>query len=416
MPYSPRIAMVGTYPPTQCGLATFTASLRRAMLEVAGPRRQPEKDDRLTNRPSRDEIPAVGVVRIRDDESADRDGARDGGLNDELASDECNDPSEVICRWKPSDRDSRAQSTGALHRFDLAILQHEFGIFGGDDGDEVLDFVAASPVPIVGVLHTVLQRPSRHQRFVLESLARACSRIVAQTNVARDRLLATCRVDPGVVVVIPHGAPRNFPCHVDTTNSSTRTILTWGLIGPGKGLERAIDAIAILRSVDPNIRYVIAGGTHPKVREASGEQYRDSLKKRAADLGVADCVVFDDGYRDTPSILRMVRESDVVLLPYDSREQVTSGVLVEAIASARPVVATAFPHAQELLKSGPGFVVDHDDTQAMADALHRVLNETNCAQAMSAAARREAAALLWPAVGARYWELARDVLHGARTE
>ena len=156
--------------------------------------------------------------------------------------------------------------------------------------------------------------------------------------------------------------------------------------------------------------YVVAGQTHPKVLAAQGEHYRHQLQDQSRALGIADRVYFDDSYRDWESLRALVRSVDVVLLPYDSRDQVSSGVLVEAIASGKPVVATRFPHAEELLSQGAGLTVPQGDFQAMAAALDRVLYEPGLAARMAIASRREGATLLWPVVGATYRSLIAEVL------
>jgi glycosyltransferase involved in cell wall biosynthesis len=138
-------------------------------------------------------------------------------------------------------------------------------------------------------------------------------------------------------------------------------LLTWGLLGPGKGIEWAIDAVADLADIRPRPTYVIAGATHPKVHAQSGESYREMLASRAAASAANGSVFFDDEYRDLRSLMDLIRSADLVVLPYDSQEQVTSGVLVDAVAAGRPVVSTAFPHAVELLASGAGIVVPRGD-------------------------------------------------------
>jgi glycosyltransferase involved in cell wall biosynthesis len=160
-----------------------------------------------------------------------------------------------------------------------------------------------------------------------------------------------------------------------------------------------------LQDLDPGPVYTIAGGTHPKVRAREGERYRDDLKKQASDLGVSESVVFEDGYLDPDDIRAMARAADVILLPYESREQICSGVLVEAISSGTPVVATAFPHAVELLSSACGIVVPHAEPEAMARAIGRLLTDDALAVSMREQARREAARLTWTSVARTYAEL-----------
>ncbi len=188
-------------------------------------------------------------------------------------------------------------------------------------------------------------------------------------------------------------------------------VLTWGLLGPGKGIEWAIDAMAGLRDLHP--RYLVVGKTHPKVREHSGEAYRDSLARRAHERGVADLVELDASYLDLEQLAQLVAGADVVLLPYDSRDQVTSGVLIEAVAAGRPVVSTAFPHAVELLDDGPGLTVPQADAAALEAALRRVLTEPGLAEGMAARAAQKAPDLLWGAVAGRYRAIADGLVAAA---
>jgi glycosyltransferase involved in cell wall biosynthesis len=156
----------------------------------------------------------------------------------------------------------------------------------------------------------------------------------------------------------------------------------------------------------PAASHLVVGETHPRVAEREGEAYRQALLARVAERGVSHLVEFDARYLDARALSRVVTEADVVLLPYDSREQVTSGVLVEALAAGKPVIATGFPHAVELLGGGTGLVVAHGDASAMAGALRRVLTEPGLAARLGAEAAALAPQLLWPAVADRYRALA----------
>jgi len=339
-------------------------------------------------------------------------------------------PPGVVAELRNGTPDGPADAAAALNAFDVAIVQHEYGIYGGADGAEVVDVLLRLTVPSIIVLHTVLSQPTPHQREVLERAVAAADATVVLSETAARRLVDVYRVDPARVSVIPHGATLSGPrppseLHAlrpagrgddggEEPASTAPTILTWGLIGPGKGIEWGVDALAELDgrldglSTPP--RYVIAGRTHPKVLARSGEAYRDGLRERAAARGVADRVVFDGTYREGPALQGLVRQADVVLLPYDSTEQVTSGVLIEAVAAGRPVVSTAFPHAIEMLGDGAGLLVPHRNPRAMARALRRVLTSPATAAAMSARAARMAPALEWSAVAARYRSLARDLV------
>jgi glycosyltransferase involved in cell wall biosynthesis len=166
----------------------------------------------------------------------------------------------------------------------------------------------------------------------------------------------------------------------------------------------------MLQDLPTQPRYLVAGQTHPKVLAAHGESYRQERMEQAERHGISSSVVFDANYRDVESLTALIQTSTVVALPYDSRDQVTSGVLVDAIAAGRPVVATAFPHAVELLSSGAGIVVDHDDPDAMARALRGILTTPELAASMAAEATRLAPSLGWSVVAGEYVRLADHLL------
>jgi glycosyltransferase involved in cell wall biosynthesis len=360
----PIYGILSTYPPTPCGLATFSAALARG-LEANGA--------------------DVAVVRVAD-------GASSADLR-------------VVGELHNGVPASLAEASATLSGCDVVIMQHDYGLYGGTDGDEVLDVLAALTVPSIVVAHTVLAEPTRHQRQVLESIASRADAMVVMAQTARRRLCTNFDVDPSKVTTIHHGAAMPAPGYTPD-RSGGPVLLTWGLLGPGKGIEWAIDAIADLADLSPRPRYVIAGRTHPKVLSSDGEAYRNMLVTRAWGHGLASSVTFDSTYRDLASLTRLVQDASLVILPYDSKDQVTSGVLVDALAAGRPVVATAFPHAVELLANGAGIVVPHCDAAALSAALRRVLTQPHLAAHMEREAARLAPMFAWPAVARQYVGLA----------
>jgi glycosyltransferase involved in cell wall biosynthesis len=319
------------------------------------------------------------------------------------------DDPRVAYTWSTDSVDGWRRAAKALNSHDVAVVQHEYGIYPGPDGDHVVPMLDRLTVPSIVVLHTVLTTPSARQKAVLEQIVQSAHAVVTMTSTARDRLLAGYEVDPAKVTVIPHGAADHSAHPV--AKRSRPHLLTWGLIGPGKGIEWAIRALAQVSDVEPRPTYTVAGKTHPKVLEHQGEAYRTSLQELAAELGVADSVHFDPIYRDDASLSKLIRSADVVLLPYDSREQVTSGVLIEAVAAGVPVVATPFPHAVEVLTDGPGLLVPFGDARAMANAIRDIITEPDLAAISSAPS---STTLLWPAVAGRYSALAHELLAASR--
>jgi glycosyltransferase involved in cell wall biosynthesis len=314
----------------------------------------------------------------------------------------------VVAQWIAGDQPSMHTALTHLNDCSIAIVQHEYGVFGGRDGDEVLALMDGLHVPCVVVLHTVLAAPSTHQRDVLEAVIAKAAAVVVMTASARDRLVAGYAVDLAKLSIIAHGAPA--PSTLGAVSPIFRTgqstILTWGLLGPGKGIEWGIEAMAMLRDLSPMPRYIIAGQTHPKVLLREGEAYRDRLRDRVRSLGVGDTVAFEGHYRDSDALSQLISSADVVLLPYDSTDQVTSGVLIEAVAAGKPVVATGFPHAIELLSGGAGLIVPHADPTAIAAALRTVLTSGGVAANMAGIAAASAPKLRWTAIAEQYRSLA----------
>ena len=366
-----RLGFLSTYPSTQCGIATFCEALV-THLQAAGTE--------------------VGVVRLVDDRQVQLP--------------------PVVHQWVAGEAHATDGVVAALDGYDVAVIQHEYGIFSGPDGEDLLEVVARLSVPVVSILHTVLTTPTPNQRRVLEWLVEFSTVLVTMTETARDRLIAGWGVDPARVVVIPHGATDNrSPAGYELPAGPT--VLTWGLLSEGKGIEWALRGLSILRDTTELPAYRIVGETHPRVLERDGEAYRESLVALTHDLDLTGSVSFDGRYLSGPALRQVVREADVILLPYDSRDQVTSGVLTEAVVAGKPVISTSFPHAVELLSGGAGILVPQRDPVAIAEALEQLLTTPGLAGRMAATSRRLASSLLWPAVAARYLEVSRSLLAAA---
>jgi glycosyltransferase involved in cell wall biosynthesis len=295
-----------------------------------------------------------------------------------------------------------------LNTYDAVSIQHEFGIYGGQDGTEVVDLMAGLEVPAAVTLHTVLSEPTENQRRIVEDMCILAKRIVVMSQTASERLVDRYHVDPSGISVIAHGADPIF-AGPSPLAGDRPLILTWGLIGPGKGLEWAIEEFADLVDMRPLPRYLISGATHPHVRRDSGESYREGLKKLTSSLRLKAMIEFDDRYMSRGRLARLVRSADVVVLPYESMDQVTSGVLVEAIAASKPVVATSFPHAVELLSAGAGRLVPFGEPHRLADELRRILSDRGARSLMARQAQSLAADWFWPVVGERFAEMMSDI-------
>lgn len=357
---------LSTHPPTRCGLATFNAALSTALTAGSS---------------------TGGVVRVTTGPGEGPPGP------------------DVVHTWPAQQPDGWRDAADALNRYDVAVVQHEYGIYPGADGADVLRLMRRLTVPSIVVLHTVLSRPTPRQKSVLEQVVRTAGAVVTMTSTAHDRLIVGYDVDPAKVSAIPHGSADHSATPV--VRGPRPHLLTWGLLGPGKGIEWAIRALPHLSKLDP--AYTVAGRTHPKVLERHGEAYRSGLHQLAAEIGVAHAVNYRAEYLDDAALGALIRSADVVVLPYDSVEQVTSGVLVEAVAAGVPVVATTFPHAVELLTDGPGLLVPHRNPRALATAVRKVLNQPGLVTGP------DDVTLRWPAVAEKYEALAAGLLTAART-
>ena len=366
-----RYSFVSTYPPTRGGLASFAASLRAALVAIspdAGP-----------------------VIRVVDEPQNSA-------------------PPEVVGELVAGDRGAIRGAARVVNGSDLAIVQHDFGIYGGDDGADVLALLDAVRVPTVVVLHAVPNLSTSGRRTVLQGVLARAEAVVLMTLAARDRLLAQYDVPSEKVKVIPYGAHHAGAMLTGPGRAGRPIVLTWGLLGPDKGIEWGIEAIRELRALDPVPRYLVAGQTRPEVLRSEGEAYRGRLVAQVERLRLGDVVELDGRYQDAASLGRLIRSTDVVLLPYEATDQITSGVLSEAVAALIPVVATPFPHAVELLSGGAGRLVGYRDPAGMAAALRAVLTDPEVAAGMRRAAARAAPVLSWPIVARRYRELAAELL------
>jgi len=365
-----RIALLGTYPPTECGIATFTKSLATAY---------------RTNGVD------VDIVRLMNGDSTES-------------------PVEVTHEHGGSSDVERTAEI--LNAYEQILIQHEFGIFDGPDGDEIVEILQRLEIPVTVVLHTVLTNPSLHQREVMNEIVAKANALVTMTQAGKAKLIANYPVATRKIHVIPHGA-RPINKSVASIRAKAQMqrprILTWGLIGPGKGIEWAIDALAELKGEMDMPEYVIAGQTHPHVKQRSGENYRDSLVSRINEHGLSESVTFIDHYLSDGELDDLITSADIVLLPYDSLEQVTSGVLVEALVAGVPIIATNFPHAREVLSDHGGILVKQKDPLAIALAIRAILSSSNRANAMRQRLHRKGQSFLWPAIGSKYLEIAHEL-------
>lgn len=322
-----RVAILSTYPPRACGIATYTRDLRAALTAP------------------RDPSPEVIAV--------DEPGAGRGY------------GPEVRGRLAQDDRAAYRRLAADLNAGDVDVLcvQHEYGLYGGPRGAMLLELLAAVRIPVVLTLHTVLPDPDSTLRDLTRALCQHSTAVVVPARAAVGILRGAYGVDPAKLTVIPHGAPdapdRGRLGGRDVILrrlrlSGRRVVTTFGLLGPNKGIEVALRALPAVVASRPDVRYLVLGATHPGERRRAGEGYRRMLEATVAAAGLRDHVRFVDRYLDDEELTAWLAGTDVCLLPYLEGRQVSSGTLVRALAAGAPVVATEFPAARELLESGGG--------------------------------------------------------------
>ena len=368
-----RVAIFSTYPPRPCGIGTFAFDVRTSLLAVPG-------------------VKSVGAIAVVDEASSPQ-------RPDVLAT---------VSQAVRGDYIRAARLLGRLD-VDVVLLQHEYGIFGGADGEYVLSFARELTRPLVLTLHTVLSEPTDHQREVLTALCEEAERVIVMTETARELLLRTTGSAVDKIRVVQHGAPAILGRRNDNGSVPSRgldrlrarfVLSTFGLISPGKGIETAIAALPGIVERHPQVLYLIAGRTHPEVARLTGEQYRLLLERRAVDLGVADHVEFDDRFLSVPELADVLHATDVFLTPYRNPEQIASGALTFALAAGCAAISTPYLFAKDMLATGAGTLVPFDDVAAIENAVCDLIESPESLVAARAEARRIGTELFWPAIAA----------------
>lgn len=375
-----HVAIIGTYPPTRCGIATFTADVEMSLRELG-----------IT----------VTVVPVDAD-------SYDGPAGD--------GPSIIS-----TDPHTYEAAAIWLNRsdVDVVLVQHEFGIHGGEAGVTLLRLTERLTVPYVVTLHTVLPHFSTSQATVLQDLCGRAAAVTVFTATARRLMLEQELASAHSLRVVPHGAPVQL--YRAESSSETRRDLglppsgpvlsTFGLLSSGKGIELAIRSLPALVIEWPDLRLVIAGRTHPGVLRHEGERYRESLHAEAQALGVADHVIFLDRFLSVDEIASVLAATDVFCTPYRNEDQIVSGALTFALAAGCPVVSTPYRYAGDMLSGGAGIIVPLDDVDAYVAALQTVLRNGDGRDAALLAAKNISASLSWPSVARTLSRVLDDAMH-----
>jgi len=345
MPPSPTsVALIGSYLPRQCGIATFTADLAAAILD-----NDPDIDCTIVamnDRPDGYKYPGEVQFQLSQDKLSEYS----------LAADFLN-----------------------LRNPAVISLQHEYGIFGGQRGSFIIELAKNLKSPLFTTLHSVLREPLAEERNIIDQLSELSASLVVMSEHAASFLRDIYQVPANKIALIHHGildVPflEPDPCKIKLGAENKTVILTFGLLSPGKGIEFMINALPDIVSLHPDVLYYVVGATHPHCKAESGEDYRLSLHHRAKELGVGDNIVFHDRFLERDELLEIIRAADIYVTPYLNEAQVVSGTLAYAVGAGKAVVSTPYWHAQEMLADGRGRLVPFADSRALAQQINQLLD------------------------------------------
>jgi glycosyltransferase involved in cell wall biosynthesis len=369
-----RIAFLGGYLPRLCGIATFTHDLCEAVAAAA-----------------------PGSVCFT------------GAVNDRIEG--YNYPPRVHYELDQKDLASYRRAADFLNfsNADVLCVQHEFGIYGGPAGSHLLALLREVRMPVVTTLHTVLSTPDAAQRKVMDELVRRSDRLVVMARKGAEILAETYGVPEHKVDIIAHGIP-DMP-FIDSSNYKAQfgvegreVLLTFGLLGPGKGLEYVIEALPEIVARHPQVVYLVLGATHPHLVARDGESYRLGLERLAEARGVKDHVIFYNRFVSLEDLKEFIGATDVYITPYLNAAQITSGTLAYVFGAGKAVVSTPYWHAQELLADGRGILVPFRDPHAIAEGVCRFLEDPELMRKTREEAYRMGRDMIWPATAQRYLE------------
>lgn len=381
-----KIAYISTYPPRECGLATFNLNLTNA----------------ITSNFKGKSIEDSGYIVA---------------LNDSDDFVQYSYPPEVkhIIRQQRLGDYSHAADFINTSDADVCILQHEFGIYGGESGIYVLPFINQIEKPVITILHTVLKKPSYLQKIIIQELARRSAKLVVMGKRAIQFLTEIYNIPLDKISYIEHGvpdleAPVNNPVKDLPAFKNRRILLTFGLLSRNKGLETVIQALPYNKARHPDILYVILGNTHPGVLKSDGEEYRKYLMDLAEELDVADNVLFINKFVSESDLINYLTAADIYVTPYLNEAQITSGTLSYAVGAGSAVVSTPYWHAQELLSDGRGRLFGFKDSRHLAEIIDDLLSSPEKLNSLKERAYEYGLSLRWPVIGKSYIKLLKNAV------
>jgi len=378
-----KLAFIGTFPPRECGIGIFTNNLFKSMI----------------NNNEKSESGHEGFVIA---------------LNDNNLSYDYPEEVKLTIRQEHQEDYLKAVKFINLNDTDLCILQHEFGIFGGQSGVYILPLLHRLEVPLVVTLHTILKSPSYNEKAVLVEICKMASKIVVMSNKAIEFLINIYKVPKKKIVLIEHGVPDIYfnqeKSKKEFKLETKKIILTFGFIGRGKGIETVINALPKVVEKHPEVIYIVLGKTHPNVLRYSGEEYRGFLMSLVKNLQLEKHVLFLNEFIGTQDLFKYLCASDIYITPYLNEAQITSGTLSYAVGVGSAVISTPYWHAVELLAEGRGKLFKFNDTKGLTNILTELIDNPDELKKLRRKAYDFGRKITWPITGEKYVALAENIL------
>lgn len=386
-----KIVFIGTYPPRECGIGVFTNDLFKSMVGQTAP-----SEGSLS---SEAEDPVEGFVVAMSDHDLSY-----------------HYPEEVkfTIRQEHQLDYLKAVKFINLSGADICVLQHEFGIFGGQSGMYILPLLHRLQIPLIVTLHTVLKNPSYNEKAVMKQICKMAYKIVVMSNKAIDFLIEVYDIEHSKIVLIEHGVPEivynQEQCKKFFKLQNKKFLLTFGIISRNKGIETVIKALPKVIENHPDVVYMILGKTHPNVLHNSGEEYRNFLQLLVKTLKLEEHVIFLNEFIDQKELFKYLSASDIYITPYQNEAQITSGTLSYAVGVGSAVLSTPYWHATELLAEGRGRLFDFNDSDGLSGILMELLDDPEALKSLRKKACDYGKTITWTKSGEKYLSLASATL------
>ncbi|OPH56707.1 glycosyl transferase family 1 [Paenibacillus ferrarius] len=298
---------------------------------------------------------------------------------------------------------------------DLLVIQHEFGIYGGESGEYVLDLAEKLKIPFVVIFHTVLSEPSDKQRLIMKRLAELSFRVITMVQNKVQDLQDVYGIENVKITMFHHGVPFVETASRDELKDRygyrNRQILsTFGFLSPGKGIEYAIEAMRGVVAKHPEALYIIWGKTHPVVQQEVGEVYREKLMDLVSKLGLEAHVTFVDKLLTQEEVVESLVLSDIYMTPYLGKDQAVSGTLAYGIGYGRVIISTPYRYAVEMLADGRGLLGNFYDSASLEQHIVNVLDHPDLQLEMENRTQALGSTMMWSEVAKSYAALFRDTI------